>query len=131
REPGGNYGMNQFYAPCRDYLLDNTGAIRQVIKGNPNPQPDNPLSFYFTLGQDDTSKWTVLVDKAGCNIQQGKPASGTADCVLKTSPEMFMRIVREGYTPGPAEFMTGAVKSNDVGLLIEFQRVFQLGEATS
>jgi long-chain acyl-CoA synthetase len=35
--------------------------------------------------------------------------------------------VREAYTPGPAEFMSGAVKSNDVGLLMTFQKAFQLG----
>ena len=91
----------------------------------------NPVSFYFTLGQDERSKWTVLVDKQRCDILQGKPQSGTADCVLKTSPEVFTRIVREGYIPGASEFMTGLVKSNDIGLLLEFQRVFQLGEAQS
>ena len=31
------------------------------------------------------------------------------------------------YTPGPAEFLSGAIKSNDVGLLMTFQKVFQLG----
>ena len=28
-------------------------------------------------------------------------AGGTADCVLKTSPDIFTRIVREAFTPGP------------------------------
>jgi long-chain acyl-CoA synthetase len=107
-------------------------VLFRELSGKFAPETVNkPVSFYFTLGQDDTSKWTVLVNKERCDIQQGKPASGTADCVLKTSPEMFTRIVREGYIPGASEFMTGLVKSNDVGLLLEFQRFFQLGEATS
>jgi hypothetical protein len=41
--------------------------------------------------------------------------------------ELFTRIVREGYQPGVPEFMSGQVKSNDVGLLQTFTRAFQLG----
>jgi len=90
-------------------------------------QVPGPVSFYFTLGNDAQAKWTVKVDPQACEIRPGKPESGTADCVLKTSAEIFTKIVRESYTPGPAEFMSGAVKSNDVGLLMAFQKAFQLG----
>ncbi len=90
-------------------------------------QVPGPVSFYFTLGNDALAKWTVQIDPASCQIKPGKPESGTADCVLKTSAEIFTKIVRESYTPGPAEFMSGAVKSNDVGLLMTFQKAFQLG----
>jgi long-chain acyl-CoA synthetase len=48
--------------------------------------------------------------------------------VLKTSPEIFARIVREAFVPGPAEFMSGQVKSNDVELLLAFGQAFTLGE---
>ena len=46
--------------------------------------------------------------------------------LLKTTPTLFTRIVREAYTPDPAEFVSGAVKSNNIGLLMTFQKVFQL-----
>jgi long-chain acyl-CoA synthetase len=85
-----------------------------------------PVSYYFTLGSDELAKWTVSVGTTSVEIRQGKPAGGSADCVLKTSPELFSRIVREAYTPSPAEFMSGAIKSNDLELLVEFQRLFQL-----
>ena len=49
-----------------------------------------------------------------------------ADCVLKMSAEIFTKIVRESYVPGPQEFLSGAVKSNDVALLQTFQKAFQL-----
>jgi long-chain acyl-CoA synthetase len=88
---------------------------------------DKPVSFYFTLGQGELSKWTLLIDAARCEVKIGKPDGGVADCVLKTSPEIFTRIVREAYVPGVAEFLSGAVKSNDVGLLQTFQKAFQLG----
>ena len=86
-----------------------------------------PTSFYFTLGGDAQAKWTVLVDADRCNIRPGKPEGGAADCVLKTSPEIFTKIVRDSYMPGPAEFLSGAIKSNDVGLLLTFQQAFELG----
>jgi long-chain acyl-CoA synthetase len=87
---------------------------------------DKPVSFYFTLGSDAQAKWTVLVSKEGCEVKPGKPAGGTADCVLKTSAEIFTKIVRDAYTPGPSEFLSGAIKSNDVALLMTFQKVFAL-----
>lgn len=88
---------------------------------------DTPVSFYFTLGTDEHAKWTVKVTKDKCEVVPGKPAGGSADCVLKTSPEIFTKIVRDAYMPSPAEFISGAIKSNDVGLLMTFQKVFQLG----
>ncbi len=87
---------------------------------------DKPVSFYFTLGNDEKAKWTVVVSKDACEVKLGKPAGGTADCVLKTSAEIFTKIVRDSYTPGPSEFLSGAIKSNDVGLLMTFQKVFAL-----
>jgi long-chain acyl-CoA synthetase len=91
---------------------------------------ERPVSFYVTLGSDDSSKWTVRVDPNGCDVRPGKPDGGQADCVLKTTPEIFARIVREAYVPSPADFLSGAVKSNDVSLLLTFQRVFQLDRAS-
>jgi long-chain acyl-CoA synthetase len=88
---------------------------------------DRAVSYYFTLGSDALAKWTVKVSPETCEIKVGKPAGGTADCVLKTSAEIFTKIVRESYTPGAAEFLSGAIKSNDVELLQTFQKVFNLG----
>jgi long-chain acyl-CoA synthetase len=85
-----------------------------------------PISFYFSLG--DTERWTVRVTDQSCEVVNGKVAS-PADCVLKTTPDMFTRIVRERYTPSPAEFMSGTVKSNNIQLLFTFQKVFQLESA--
>jgi long-chain acyl-CoA synthetase len=63
-------------------------------------------------------------------VKEGKHVAA-ADCVLKTSPDLFTRIVREAYVPSPAEFMSGAVKTNNVGLLLEFQKTFRLLEPAS
>jgi long-chain acyl-CoA synthetase len=87
---------------------------------------ERPLSYYVSLGNDELAKWTVRVDAARCQVRPGKPEGGEADCVLKTSPEIFAKIVRESYVPSPADFMSGVFKSNDVALLMTFQRVFRL-----
>jgi len=87
---------------------------------------ERPLSYYVSLGNEDLAKWTVRVDARACDVRPGKPEGGQADCVLKTSPELFTKIVREAYVPSPADFVSGAIKSNDVALLMTFQKVFQL-----
>jgi long-chain acyl-CoA synthetase len=90
---------------------------------------EKPVSFYFTLGSDTFAKWTVLCDREKCEVRQGKPENGTADCVLKTSPELFTRIVRDAFVPGAAEFMSGQIKSNDIELLLTFQKIFALSSS--
>ncbi|QYF92660.1 TonB-dependent receptor [Massilia sp. PAMC28688] len=42
---GGDYGMNQFYAPCHTFLLENTSAVRAAF-GSPGRTPDDPMSFF-------------------------------------------------------------------------------------
>lgn len=84
---------------------------------------DQPVSFYFALGQKE--RWSIKVTPEACQVQPGR-AEAQADCVLKTSPGMFTRIVREAYTPSPQEFISGEVKSNNIGLLVTFQKAFQL-----
>jgi long-chain acyl-CoA synthetase len=85
-----------------------------------------PTSFYFSLGEAADGKWTLALSSEAAVFEQGRPPSGTADCVLKTSLEIFEKIVRESYTPSVSEFMSGKVKSNDIALLQVFQRAFAL-----
>ncbi|RME05425.1 MAG: hypothetical protein D6812_03205, partial [Deltaproteobacteria bacterium] len=87
---------------------------------------EKPVRFYFSLGEKEREKWTVVVDRAHCEIHPGKPEGGVADCVLKTNPAMMSRIVRESYVPSPPEFLSGAVKTNNVALLQTFARIFNL-----
>jgi 1-acyl-sn-glycerol-3-phosphate acyltransferase len=91
---------------------------------------EKPVSYYVSLGSDQLAKWTVRVDSHACDVRPGKPDGGQADCVLKTSPEIFTKIVRESYIPSAADFISGAVKSNDVALLVTFQKVFRLDQAS-
>ena len=102
-------------------------SLFEELEGKFQPgRVQKPVSYYFTLGVDKDSKWTVRIESGRCEIRPGKPEGFAADCVLKTSPEIFTRIVRDAYTPGVAEFLSGAIKSNDVELLQVFQQAFQL-----
>ncbi len=89
-------------------------------------QVKDALSFYFSIGDD---RWTLRITPEACEASKGKTVD-SADCVLKTSKDIFERIVREAYMPAPQEFMSGAIKSNNIAHLITFQKVFQLQTPT-
>jgi long-chain acyl-CoA synthetase len=112
-------------APKREHPLV---KLFSELEGRFRPgQVDKPTSFYFTLGGEPQAKWTVRVDDKKCEVVLGKVEGTQADCVLKTTPEIFTKIVREAYVPGATEFLSGAIKSNDVSLLQTFQKAFALG----
>lgn len=79
-----------------------------------------PTTFYFSI--DDIKK-SLTLDNDGCSIKDGKPEAD-ADCVCKTSRQMFNRIWHEGYRPGIMDFMGGSIKSNAPQLLQQFLIAF-------
>jgi len=89
-------------------------------------QLDQPVTYYFTLGNSDEQKWSIVVNATDCTIYMGKPKGGAADCVVKTSPEIFRKIVQEKYVPSFDEFMNGTIKTNSPDLLARFGSVFRL-----
>ncbi|MFB6373876.1 MAG: 1-acyl-sn-glycerol-3-phosphate acyltransferase, partial [Bradymonadaceae bacterium] len=93
---------------------------------DPDTANGTEISYYFTLGDMSDLKWSVVVDGDKVRIDRGKPEGGRADCVVKTSPAMFKRIVREGYVPSVDEFMSGDIQTNDPELLRDFQQFFGL-----
>lgn len=86
---------------------------------------ERPLSFYFVLDDGYRARWTVTTDPMRCRVQEGKHVD-RADCVLKTSPQILLRILRDGYVPPTAAFLSGQIKTNDPDSLREFQRLFRL-----
>ena len=87
-------------------------------------------SWYFSLG-GDAGRWTVTVEAGACTIARGKPVGGAADCVIKTSADLWTRMVREAYVPEVSEFVTGAIKTSDLNRLQAFAGVFRLGPLSS
>jgi putative sterol carrier protein len=84
---------------------------------------EKKVSFYFSLGEGPGEKWTVVVGPDACDVKEGKHVE-SADCVLKTSGDFFLKMVRDGYTPGFLDFTRGKVKSNDPMLLQELKKAF-------
>ncbi len=111
-------------APVKEHPL--VGLFRDLELRFVAGSAPKPITFYFTLGAETEAKWTLRIGPDGAAARIGKPEGSQADCVLKTSPEIFIKIVREAYTPSPMEFMTGAIKSNDISLLQTFQKAFDL-----
>ena len=85
---------------------------------------ERKLSYYFTLGPGENEKFTVRVDEQGAHFHAGKPSN--ADCVVKTTPGVLRKIVRQGQMPSLDDFASGAVKTSDGNLLISFQQIFGL-----
>ncbi len=79
-------------------------------------------TYYFSVGEGN--KWTVRVGPKKIKVTQGK-LTENADCVLKTNPGMFLRMVNRGYVPNFIDFQLGLVKTNRPEMLMEFRRAFK------
>jgi len=86
-----------------------------------------PVSYYFSIGDE---RWTVRATGQDVEISRGKTVD-VADCVLKTTPGAFEKIVREAWVPGAADFVSGQIKTNNVAHLLTLQKIFQLNVPTS
>lgn len=79
-----------------------------------------PRTFYFSIGEH---KYTVFVDPESCRVEQGK-AVDDANVILKTTPELFERMVIKGKLPGALDIARGKVKTNDPGGLQALREMF-------
>jgi long-chain acyl-CoA synthetase len=83
---------------------------------------DRTISYYLSLGDGADEKWTVTLSPTSFDAVPGKPAR--ADCVLKTSAELFVKLVNGAYKPGVSDFLTGKIKTSDIDLLQRLQKAF-------
>ncbi len=77
-------------------------------------------SFYFSI---DDHKWTVVVDAGSCSVERGKTIDD-ADCFVKTSEELFLKIYNGHHYPGVGDFLSGRIKSNNPYMMKTFVEVF-------
>ena len=99
--------------------------VEEVFKGLPKRFNKANVKaeriYYFSLG--DEEKWTVSVTREKCEVRKGHNEG--ADCFFKGSPEMFLDVWNGKHQLGPADFLTGRVKSNNPVLLKDFVAAFQ------
>jgi len=78
-------------------------------------------TFYFSL---DDHKWTVTLEPDGCKVEEGKTVEN-ADCFVKTSADLFLRMYNGEHFPGVTDFMTGRIKSNNPYAMKTFVDAFR------
>ena len=102
--------------------------IEKVFKGLPKrfnkANVKAERRYYFSLGDDE--KWTVHVLKDKCKVEKGNTED--ADCFFKGPAELFLEVWNGTHKLGPADFLTGRVKSNNPMLLKDFVAAFQKPE---
>ena len=76
-------------------------------------------TYYFSIGDQ---KFTVRLSPEACEVQEGK--GDHADYVLKTTPELFEKMVIRGKMPGPLDIARGKVKTNDPLALKRMRELF-------
>ncbi|MEM6292560.1 MAG: hypothetical protein AAGA54_14895 [Myxococcota bacterium] len=79
-----------------------------------------PSTFYFSVGDH---KYTVKIDPETCSVEPGKTVEN-ADVVLKTTPELFEKMVIKGKMPGPLDIARGKIKTNDPNALRSLRDYF-------
>ena len=104
-----------------DDLTKTLEALKQRFK--PGAVAETTV-YYLSLGEGAQEKWTVTVTPTACTLNTGKPAN--ADCVLKTSSELFGKLVDGSWKPGFMDFMSGKIKTSDVEKLQRLQKAFGL-----
>ena len=85
---------------------------------------DRETVYYLSLGDGPGDKWTVTLTPTDCSLAPGRV--GNADCVLKMRAPIFVRLLDGSFKPGALDFMTGKIKTSDLGLLIRLQKAFGL-----
>lgn len=82
------------------------------------------LTFYFSLGDAPGQKWTVELAPQSCTVRQEK--TDKADVLLKTTEELFLKLIRGEWTPGVMDLMSGKLKTNDPARLGLLKQCFEL-----
>jgi long-chain acyl-CoA synthetase len=104
-----------------DELRSTLEAMKSRFKPGVVPKK---TTYYLSLGDGEGEKWTVTLTPTACEVAAGKIEN--ADCVLKTSADLFIKLVGGKYKPGITDFLTGKIKTSDVDLLRRLQQAFGL-----
>lgn len=81
---------------------------------------DRPRTYYFSIGD---FKYTLRCTPDACALEEGKTVD-QADCILKTTPELFEQLVFKGKRPGAWDIARGRFKTNDVAALTQLKDLF-------
>jgi hypothetical protein len=98
-------------------------ALFDALPSRYRPRPETPVrSYYVSLGGPS---YTLFIAPDGVRVERGK-ATARADYVLKTTPELFHKMVVHGKLPGPIDLALGRVKTNDPLAFRQLRELFDL-----
>lgn len=104
-------------------MQQDIGQILNELRSRYRPEiVKQKTTYYLSLGAEAHEKWTVTLTPTACDASSGKV--GDADCVLKMPADLFAQLVAGTYTPGPMDFFSGKIKTNDLGKLRQLQLAF-------
>jgi long-chain acyl-CoA synthetase len=102
-------------------LQSTLDALRSKFKAG---SFEETVTYYLSLGDGEGEKWTLTVTPESCHLTPGKIE--VADCVLKTSADLFIKLVAGTWKPDAKDFLLGKIKTSDVLLLRRLQEAFDL-----
>ena len=65
----------------------------------------------------------LYIDPETCKVERGKTVEN-ADCFVKTSKELFVKMYNGHHVPGMSDFMSGRIKSNNPFAMKTFVEAF-------
>jgi putative sterol carrier protein len=102
-----------------------TVNIKQIFDSMPSRyipgSVDKLTTYYFSIGDE---KYTVKITKEAATVENGKTVEN-ADVILKTTPELFEKMVLHGKAPGPIDIARGKIKTNDPMGLQKLRTMFK------
>ena len=88
----------------------------------------SPQSYGLVL---NGKRWTPLCAEAKCTermeVIEGK---GQTDCAIITQDSFLKKMIFEAYEPGPPDFISRKISSNNPFMLKQFQAIFHLKESS-
>ncbi len=95
----GDYGLAKWFTPCANYLISDTGVIRQAVTGSSNPKGIDPGSYF-----EDVEKNYAVYAKAKIGFDIDKlPVDGVLGVrVVHANEELIGKSLSSGvYSPTP------------------------------
>ncbi|MCA9708155.1 MAG: hypothetical protein KDK70_20050 [Myxococcales bacterium] len=88
-------------------------SVEQIFEQMPGRYLRGKVStrrvYYFSIGD---FRATVTLTPEAVTVERDKKVDD-ADVVLKTTPELFEKMVLRGKMPGPIDIARGKIKTND------------------
>ena len=81
-------------------------------------------TYYFSIGD---FKATVKITPEGVTVEPDKTVEN-ANVILKTTPELFEKMVLHGKAPGPIDIARGKIKTNDPMGLQKLREMFDFSK---